>query len=122
MRFTQWALRPDSGGPGQHRGGLGAIYELELLEEEADVFLFGERGRYAPPGVAEGREAAPNRFFFEQDDGFHEPPMTSKMTGIHLRKGQRLRLETPGGGGYGNPALRNPDMVKKDQELGYITC
>ena len=122
VRFTQWALRPDSGGPGQHRGGLGAIYELELLEEEADVFIFGERGRYAPPGVAEGREAAPNRFFFEQDDGFHEPPMTSKMTGIHLRKGQRLRLETPGGGGYGNPALRHPDMVKKDQELGYITC
>ena len=102
IRFTQWALRPNSGGPGKHRGGLGAVYEIELLEEEADVFLFGERGRYAPAGVAEGQEALPNRFFYEQDDGFHEPPMVSKMTGIHIRKGQRLRLETPGGGGYGN--------------------
>ena len=121
IRFTQWALRPDSGGPGKHRGGLGAIYELELLEEEADVFLFGERGRYAPAGVAEGQEALPNRFFYEQDDGFHEPPMVSKMTGIHIRKGQRLRLETPGGGGYGNPDSRSQVSIKKDRELGYIT-
>jgi len=121
IRFTQWALRPDSGGPGKHRGGLGAIYELELLEEEADVFLFGERGRYAPAGVAEGQEALPNRFFYEQDDGFHEPPMVSKMTGIHIRKGQRLRLETPGGGGYGNPESRSQMSIKKDRELGYIT-
>ena len=121
IRFTQWALRPDSGGPGKHRGGLGAIYELELLEEEADVFLFGERGRYAPAGVAEGQEALPNRFFYEQDDGFHEPPMVSKMTGIHIRKGQRLRLETPGGGGYGNPDSRSHVSIKKDLELGYIT-
>ena len=121
IRFTQWALRPDSGGPGKHRGGLGAIYEIELLEEEADVFLFGERGRYAPAGVAEGQEALPNRFFYEQDDGFHEPPMVSKMTGIHIRKGQRLRLETPGGGGYGNPDSRSQVSIKKDRELGYIT-
>ena len=121
IRFTQWALRPDSGGPGKHRGGLGAVYEIELLEEEADVFLFGERGRYAPAGVAEGQEALPNRFFYEQDDGFHEPPMVSKMTGIHIRKGQRLRLETPGGGGYGNPESRSQMSIKKDRELGYIT-
>ncbi len=121
IRFTQWALRPDSGGPGKHRGGLGAVYEIELLEEEADVFLFGERGRYAPAGVAEGQEALPNRFFYEQDDGFHEPPMVSKMTGIHIRKGQRLRLETPGGGGYGNPDSRSQVSIKKDRELGYIT-
>ena len=121
IRFTQWALRPDSGGPGKHRGGLGAVYEIELLEEEADVFLFGERGRYAPAGVAEGQEALPNRFFYEQDDGFHEPPMVSKMTGIHIRKGQRLRLETPGGGGYVNPNSRSQVSIKKDRELGYIT-
>ena len=121
IRFTQWALRPDSGGPGKHRGGLGAIYELELLEEEADVFLFGERGCYAPAGVAGGQEALPNRFFYEQDNGFHEPPMVSKMTGIHIRKGQRLRLETPGGGGYGNPDSRSQVSIKKDRELGYIT-
>ncbi|MGD9920853.1 MAG: hydantoinase B/oxoprolinase family protein, partial [Pseudorhodoplanes sp.] len=54
VMFTRWALRPDSGGPGRHRGGLGAVYEIELLEEQADVFLFGERGRFSPPGVLGG--------------------------------------------------------------------
>ena len=44
VQFTQWALRPDSGGTGKHRGGLGAVYEIELLEESATAFLFGERG------------------------------------------------------------------------------
>ena len=46
VMFTQWALRPDSGGPGRNRGGLGAIYEVEALAEAgADVFLIGERGK-----------------------------------------------------------------------------
>ncbi len=121
VRFTQWALRPDSGGAGRNRGGLGAIYELELLEEQADVFLFGERGRYAPPGVVGGEAAAPNRFYYEQADGFHEPPMASKMVGIQLKKGQRLRLETPGGGGYGNPEERSPEAVARDRELGLVS-
>jgi N-methylhydantoinase B len=122
VRFTQWALRPDSGGAGKHRGGLGAIYELELLEEQADVFLFGERGRYAPPGVAGGQAAAINRFFYEQTDGFHEPPMASKMVGIHLQRGQRIRLETPGGGGYGDPAERAPEAAQRDRELGLTSA
>ncbi len=52
--FTQWALRPDSAGAGAHRGGLGAVYEIEPLTD-ADVFLLGERGIYPPFGVAGGR-------------------------------------------------------------------
>jgi N-methylhydantoinase B len=119
--FTQWALRPDSGGPGRHRGGLGAIYEIELLEEHAEVFLFGERGRYAPSGVVGGGKAALNKFFYEQADGFHEPPMASKMVGIRIARGQRLRLETPGGGGYGDARTRDPGAVLRDVELGYVT-
>jgi N-methylhydantoinase B len=119
--FTQWALRPDSGGLGRHRGGLGAIYEIELLEEEADVFLFGERGRFAPPGVVGGGPALANRFLYQQDDGEHSPPMVSKMVGIKLKRGQRLRLETPGGGGYGDPAERAPDAIARDVALGYVT-
>src|SRR5262249_58247239 len=47
--FTRWALRPDSGGAGRSRGGLGAVYELELLEEEADVFLFRQPAPFPPP-------------------------------------------------------------------------
>ncbi|WP_209015366.1 hydantoinase B/oxoprolinase family protein [Roseibium limicola] len=121
VRFTQWALRPDSGGPGTTRGGLGATYEIELLEQDADVFLFGERGKYAPKGILGGGDAALNRFTYEQADGDHTPPMTSKMIGIHIERGQKLKLETPGGGGYGDPRLRDPEAVARDLALGYIT-
>ncbi|TWH27483.1 MULTISPECIES: hydantoinase B/oxoprolinase family protein [unclassified Aminobacter] len=121
VMFTQWALRPDSGGAGRHRGGLGAIYEIELLEEEADVFLFGERGRFAPKGVAGGKDAVLNRFTYQQDDGEHSPPMASKMVGIKLKRGQRVRLETPGGGGYGNVDERDPALIERDVALGFVT-
>jgi N-methylhydantoinase B len=116
--FTQWALRPDSFGAGKHRGGLGAIYEIELLEENADVFLFGERGRYAPQGVVGGGAAARNRFVCP--DG-SEPPMASKMVGLKIKKGERLRLETPGGGGYGDPQARSSEATERDLRLGYAT-
>lgn len=121
VRFTQWALRPDSGGAGRYRGGLGAIYEIELLEKQADVFLFGERGKYAPRGVVGGGPAAPNRFSYEQEDGEHTPPMVSKMVGIHIVRGQKLKLQTPGGGGYGNPFARNLESVARDVRLGYVS-
>ncbi len=119
--FTQWALRPDSGGAGRHRGGLGAVYEIELLEENADVFLFGERGKHAPAGVVGGGEGALNRFRYEQTDGLHEPPLVSKMVGIKIARGQHLRLETPGGGGYGDALERDPEAVLRDVRLGYVT-
>lgn len=121
VRFTQWALRPDSGGPGTYRGGLGAIYEIELLEKQADVFLFGERGKFAPPGVVGGGKAAPNIFHYEQADGEHTPPMVSKMVGIHIERGQKLRLETPGGGGYGAPFERAAERVARDVAQGFVS-
>ena len=120
--FRQWALRPDSAGAGAQRGGLGAVYEIELLEEEATGFLFGERGRFPPQGVAGGETAAVNRFSYEQTDGWHEPPMASKMLGISLKKGQRVRLETPGGGGYGPASERDPALVARDVAQGYLSA
>ena len=122
VMFTQWALRPDSGGPGRNRGGLGAIYEIEALAEDgADVFLIGERGKYPPFGVNGGGPAALNRFIYETDQGETTPPMVSKVTDIRIRRGQKVRLETPGGGGFGNPATREPERVVRDVELGYIS-
>ena len=108
-------------GPGKNRGGLGAIYEIELLEENADVFLFGERGRYAPPGVVGGGSGALNKFTYEQDDGYKVPPMASKMVGIKIKKGQHVHLETPGGGGYGQALQRDPLAVARDFQLGYVS-
>lgn len=119
--FRTWALRPDSAGAGQHRGGLGAIYEIETLTDDTEVTLFGERGRFAPHGVAGGGDAANTRFFYQQGDGDFEPEMASKIMGVRLRKGQRVRLETPGGGGYGDPAARDPALTARDLRCGYVT-
>ncbi|WP_192881386.1 hydantoinase B/oxoprolinase family protein [Rhodosalinus sediminis] len=122
VAFRQWALRPDSAGAGARRGGLGATYEIEVLEENgAEVFFFGERGRFAPKGVAGGAEGACNRFTFQQGDGWAAPPLVSKMVGIRLRQGQRVRLETPGGGGYGPAAARPARDVARDVALGYLS-
>ncbi|MEO0820560.1 MAG: hydantoinase B/oxoprolinase family protein [Pseudomonadota bacterium] len=121
VRFTQWALRPDSGGAGQHRGGLGAVYEIELLEGEADLFLFGERGRFAPQGVAGGGPGAMTRFSWQGEDGDKAPAMASKLVDARLAAGRRLRLETPGGGGYGPAEARDPAAAARDRALGYVT-
>jgi N-methylhydantoinase B len=122
VRFTQWALRPDSGGDGKHRGGLGAVYEIELLEEDAEVFIFGERGKAAPQGIAGGGSAAMNVFSYENNSEWKQPPMRSKMIGIRLKRGERVRLETPGGGGYGSPSERAASARDKDLALGYLTA
>lgn len=121
VRFTQWALRPDSAGDGAHRGGLGAIYEIELLEDSAEAFIFGERGRSAPKGIAGGGQAALNVFRYQQDGQWLSPPMSSKMLGIRLSRGDRVRLETPGGGGYGDPARRDPAAREHDRKMGYVS-
>jgi len=119
VRFTQWALRPGSGGDGEHRGGLGAIYEIELLEDSAEAFIFGERGKSAPKGIHGGQPAMPNVFEYRQNGEWKTPPMVSKMLGIQLKKGDRVRLQTPGGGGWGTPANRSIDDRQRDAALGY---
>jgi N-methylhydantoinase B len=119
VRFTQWALRPGSGGDGEHRGGLGAIYEIELLEDSAEAFIFGERGKSAPKGIHGGQPALPNVFEYCQNGEWKTPPMVSKMLGIRLKKGDRVRLQTPGGGGWGTPANRSNDDRQRDAALGY---
>ena len=121
--FTQWALRPDSAGAGLHRGGFGAIYEIEALSPGgADAFLLGERGRYAPFGVNGGGAAALNVFSWQTDTGQAHPPLASKVTDVKIRQGQRVRLETPGGGGWGDPLGRDAALVARDVRLGYISA
>jgi N-methylhydantoinase B len=122
VMFTQWALRPDSGGAGFNRGGLGAVYEIEALAEGAtDVSLLGERGKFPPFGVNGGKSAALNRFIYQTDSGERTPPLVSKVTDIRIAAGQHVRLETPGGGGFGDPLTRDPLRVARDVNLGYVT-
>jgi len=122
VMFTQWALRPDSGGVGQYRGGLGAIYEIELLEASAQAFIFGERARSGPKGIAAGGDGAKNIFEYQQGEQWCIPPMGAKMRGIELKRGERLRLSTPGGGAWGRPEDRDPGARAHDEAMGYVSA
>ena len=93
LRVTRYALRRGSGGAGAHRGGDGIVRELEALTE-MHYSLLTERRRHAPPGAAGGKPGERGRNLL---DGEELPP---KAAGS-LRAGQRLRIETPGGGGHG---------------------
>jgi N-methylhydantoinase B len=95
LRMVEYALRRGSGGPGAFRGGDGVIRELEALVP-LHYSLITERRRHAPAGARGGQPGQPGRNLL---DG-HELP--GKTAG-ELRPGQRLRIETPGGGGYGAP-------------------
>jgi N-methylhydantoinase B len=118
--FRQWALRPDSAGAGAHRGGLGAIYEIETLTD-AKVSLLGDRGTVPPFGVAGGEAAAPNVFSWDAGQGRQTPKLVSKVTDVFLPAGHRLRLETPGGGGWGDPEARDAQAAARDKALGYCS-
>ena len=123
VMFRTWGLRADSGGHGTQRGGVGAIYEIEVLEDNgAEAFLFGERGKFAPKGIAQGEEGAMNVFSYEQDEGWQNPPLVSKMRGIKLRQGQAVRLETPGGGGYGPASARAARDIARDVARGLVSA
>ena len=93
LRVTAYGLRRGSGGSGRHRGGDGVVRELEALAD-MDFSLLTERRRHAPPGADGGEAGARGRNLL---DGAELPP---KAAGS-LRRGQRLRIETPGGGGHG---------------------
>lgn len=122
VMFTQWALRPDSGGAGAHRGGVGAVYEIEILDEcGADMALLGERGRFAPFGVSGGAPGALNAFRWTSAGRSHAPDLASKATDVRLAAGDRLRLETPGGGGYGDPFTREVGRVAQDVRDGFVS-
>jgi len=122
VRFTQWALRADSAGAGEHRGGLGAVYEIEVLEESAQAFVYGERAKSPPKGIAGGGDGALNEFEYQQNGQWIKPPMGAKANGIQLKKGERVRLSTPGGGAWGDVKLRSQALIERDLKMGYVSA
>jgi N-methylhydantoinase B len=94
LRVLEYSLRRGSGGDGRHRGGEGVVRELQALADMS-FSLIAERRRHAPAGARGGGAGAPGR------DLLDGRPLAGKCTGT-LRAGQRFRLETPGGGGYGD--------------------
>jgi N-methylhydantoinase B len=94
LRVLEYALRRGSGGAGRHRGGDGVVRELEALREMT-FSLIAERRRHPPRGAHGGLAGTPGR------DTLDGRPLPGKVTGT-LRSGGRLRIETPGGGGFGD--------------------
>jgi N-methylhydantoinase B len=119
--YRHYALREGSGGAGKHRGGFGLAYEVELLRGEARASFVMDHGRFGPQGVLGGSDGAVNQVTVFRDGEAHVPPHLSKEQDIPLKAGDRVRVGTPGGGGYGNPHERDRDLVRRDVEMGYYT-
>lgn len=119
--YRHYALREGSGGAGKHRGGFGLAYEVELLRGEARTSFVMDHGRFGPQGVLGGRDGAVNEVIVFRDGEAHIPPHLSKEQDIPLKAGDSVRVGTPGGGGYGDPRERDPELVRRDVELGYYT-
>jgi N-methylhydantoinase B len=115
--FTEYAFVEGSGGDGQHRGGLGLAREWQLDAEWGSLSGNFERFRHAPYGINGGKEGSKGRFLHITDQATVELP--SKISGVELKKGDRVRLETSGGGGWGDPALRDEADRRADREGGY---
>ena len=98
LRVMKYALRAGSGGEGKHRGGDGIVREMEVLAD-ATVTLLADRRKFRPYGLAGGEDGAPGRTEILRADGSTEL-MPSKGS-RRLRRGERVRIETPGGGGWG---------------------
>jgi N-methylhydantoinase B len=100
LRVRRYSLRRDSGGAGKYRGGDGIIREIEMLTD-AEVTLLGERRSRGPWGLSGGGDGSPGKAAVLHADG-----STQELPGkfnVRLRKGERIRIETPGGGGCGIP-------------------
>lgn len=95
------------------------MHEIELLADEATLTIFGDRARFAPPGVAGGGPAERNVVSYGDPGDMQTPPLGAKLAAAPFRKGQRVRVETPGGGGFGDPAMRDPKLIERDRLLGY---
>jgi len=110
-------LRPDSGGAGEHRGGLGQYMEVGATEgHEFDFSAMFDRVDHPARGRQGGQDGAPTTI--AQDDG---TPMQGKGK-QYVPEGRRVMLAFPGGAGYGAASQRAPEMVKRDLARGYISA
>jgi len=78
-------------------------------------------GRFGPQGAVGGADGAPNTIVLHRGDGDYKPPHLSKDQGLPLAAGESIAVQTPGGGGYGDPKARDPDLVARDVRLGYVS-
>jgi len=119
LRFDYFAIRDGSGGNGQHRGGCGTAYGITTLAD-CLVSILGDRVDHVPFGVQGGTSAAANHVRLVTDGREWAPPMRSKVERVAMRAGDRVMLGSPGGGGFGDPLLRDVGAVETDLNDGLI--
>jgi N-methylhydantoinase B len=100
IRLRQYSLRSNSGGAGLHRGGDGIVREIEVLAD-CQVTLLADRRVHGPYGLAGGSDGARGRTVIIRSNGAREE--LPGKTSVRLRSGERVRIESPGGGGWGRP-------------------
>jgi N-methylhydantoinase B len=120
VRFEEFSLRPDSGGAGSFRGGFGFRKVYRMLGA-CEVQTNLDRTRFPPWGVQGGKEGRPGRFTLI-DRRIGEARSIEKEKRLRVVAGDRICVETGGGGGYGPPERRALDLIQRDLEAGYITA
>ena len=120
LRVLTHAIRPDSGGAGTHRGGNGLIREFEVLCEAMTFMHRGERHYVPAQGLDGGGTGALEVSTVIRADGTTEE-IPSKAV-VQLRRGDRVRIETPGGGGWGPPEGREAAAIAADIAAGKLTA
>lgn len=116
--YHRYALREGSGGEGKHRGGLGLDYEVELRRGSARASFVMDHGRFGPQGALGGADGAANEVEVWRDGKMYTPEHLSKEQDIPLKAGDRVRVRTPGGGGYGPASERDSALIEEDERLG----
>jgi N-methylhydantoinase B len=120
LRVERYAFEPDSGGPGQLRGGLGLRREVRYLAGEGYFTNRSEAQKFPAVGTLGGRSGQPSRQALLRAAGGTET-LPSKITNLNIHEGDLISMVTAGGGGYGRPWKRAPDLVLADVLDGKVT-
>jgi N-methylhydantoinase B/oxoprolinase/acetone carboxylase alpha subunit len=129
FRTLEYRLQPDSGGPGEHRGGLSTTRTLEVTADEITLSCLFDRSKIPGWGLFGGHDGGLSELRVKRlgDDEFrsfvdaYHTVSPSKFTNVLLKRGDIVRYVTPGGGGYGDPFERDPEAVLSDVRNGWVT-
>jgi N-methylhydantoinase B len=117
LRIGEHSLRLGSGGEGKHRGGLGIVRVYEVLEP-CRLSLWFERSKMPSWGLAGGRDGAPPEVWIKEPG--QDPRLVLKCNAVPVSAGTVVEVRTGGGGGWGDPTRRLPDLVADDRRLGLV--
>jgi N-methylhydantoinase B len=119
--FRRHEFRPDSGGAGEFRGGPGGVVEMVVETAEPGVGnTAGDGVRHGACGTLGGEDGVPHRYTLHSD-GCPPRAIKTKEVGVVIHPGDVLLLESGGGGGWGDPALRDPEAAAREVENGFVT-